>query len=171
MGDRTTTKAYSLRRSGIHNQGLFAKRDIKKGEYIIQYKGEKITKKESERRAIEIEKRGRKNGTGRVFIFELNSRYDIDGSHRGNTARYINHSCEPNCESIQDGQEIWVQATRDIAEGEELTYDYGYAYDNFRDHPCLCGKDSCIGYIVIRSQRWRVRRALEKEQREKNLLN
>ena len=152
---------YELRNSGIHNNGLFAARDIRKGEYIIEYVGEKITKAESERRALEWDKHARTRGHGLVYIFELNKRYDIDGNVDDNPAKFINHSCEPNCEAINTRGRIWIVATRDIPQGEELGYDYGYDLEHFLDHHCLCGKNACVGYIVRADLRKRVKQLLK----------
>ena len=77
-----------------------------------------------------------------------------------NPARRINHSCAPNCESQQGRGRIWIVARRDIAPGEELTFDYGFPYSEWRDHPCRCGAAECAGYIVNTGQRWRVRMAV-----------
>lgn len=146
--------------SGIHNSGVFAATDIKKDQYIVEYLGEKITKKESQRRAEEWESEARTKGFGLVYIFELNKRYDIDGNIENNPAKFINHSCEPNCEAINDNNRIWIAAKRKIKKGEELTYDYGYDMENFLDHKCLCGKKSCIGYIVREDLRPKVKKLL-----------
>src|SRR5499425_1634314 len=89
--------------SRIAGQGLFARQDIRQGTKIIRYIGEKITHEESERRLA----------AGNVYIFGLNERYSIDGSTRKNTARFINHSCEPNCQTEQVGDSIWIIALRD----------------------------------------------------------
>jgi uncharacterized protein len=86
------------------------------GNPIIQYTGEKITKEESARRLRK----------GNVYIFELNERTDIDGKALANKARFINHSCEPNCIVEKTSRTIWIVAGRDISAGEELTYNYGY---------------------------------------------
>lgn len=141
------------RSSGIHGRGIFAAADIKKGIRIIEYVGEKISKKESERRAEKQIKRSRKNADeGAVYIFEINSRYDIDGNVDWNPARFINHSCDPNCETLNDNGHIWIESTRTIKAGEELTYNYGYDVENYADHPCRCGSKNCVGYIVNRKQ-------------------
>ena len=100
---------------------------------------------------------------GGVYIFELNQRYDIDGDVAWNLARRINHSCGPNCETQNIRGHIWVVACRDIASGEELTYDYGFSYTEWRDHPCRCGATECVGHIINAAQRWRVRRRLAGE--------
>ena len=124
--------------SRIAGQGLFTGQDIKQGTKIIRYIGEKITHEESERRLA----------AGNAYIFGLDERYAIDGSTRKNTARYINHSCDPNCETEQFGRIIWIVAIRDITAGEELTYNYGYGIDEEPLEPCHCGAQNCCGYIL-----------------------
>ena len=129
--------------SRIAGQGLFAATDLKKGTRIIQYTGEKISKPESDRRLA----------ADNVYIFELNNHYAIDGQTPRNLARYINHSCAPNCEVENTGRAIWIVAARDISEGEELSYDYGYEAEGYAAHPCNCGAKHCCGYIIAR-QYW-----------------
>jgi SET domain-containing protein len=124
--------------SRIAGQGLFAAQDIKKGTRILPYIGEKIPKDESTRRLA----------YGNSYIFELNERYDIDGKTLANTARYINHSCAPNCDIIHTTRTIWIVALRDINAGEELSYNYGYDIKNYLAHPCHCGASTCCGYIL-----------------------
>lgn len=136
-------KRVRVGRSRIAGLGLFAAIDLKKGIRIIQYTGEKITKQESERRLAD----------DNVYIFELNERYSIDGKTLKNLARYINYSCDPNCEVENTGRAIWIVAARDIQEGEELSYDYGYEADGYESHPCNCGAKNCCGYILAR-QYW-----------------
>ncbi len=121
--------------SSIAGQGLFAAQDIKKGTQVIQYTGEKISKAESVKRLA----------AGNAYIFELNTRYDIDGAGLDNLARYINHSCDPNCVVEQDGSILWIIARRHIQAGEELTYNYGYEAKKYR---CNCGAPQCCGYIL-----------------------
>ena len=147
-------------RSTIHGRGLYARCAIPKDTRVIEYVGERITKAESDRRDAERCARRDGGGDGCVYIFELNKRHDLDGDVAWNPSRLINHSCEPNCEPQGIRGKIWIVATRDIAAGEELLYDYGFDYENWRDHPCRCGVEACFGYIVKRSQRWRVRRAI-----------
>jgi SET domain-containing protein len=130
-------------KSRIDGQGLFAAIDIKKGTRIIRYIGEKIPKAESDRRLVQ----------GNVYIFDLNDRYSIDGKTLKNTARYINHSCDPNCEVEMINHTIWIVALRDIQEGEELSYNYGYDAEHYENNPCNCGAKSCCGYILAR-QYW-----------------
>lgn len=131
-----------VRRSAVHGRGLFAARDLPKGTYVMEYKGERVDKKESERRtALQWE-------NGRVYVFELSRRFDLDGAVRSNLARLANFSCDPNCESINDGgRHIWIVAMRAIRKGEELTYDYNFAWDP-PPPVCKCGSPKCRGYIV-----------------------
>ena len=147
--------------SPIHQTGLFATCDIQEGTEIVQYIGEKISKEESTRRALEWEEKARKNNEGMVYIFELDEDWDIDGRVSDNLARYMNHSCDGNCEAINYDGEIWMVARQDISEGEELVFDYGYDMEHFLDHPCNCGADNCIGYIVQENQRKKVKKLLK----------
>lgn len=126
------------RNSDIHDQGLFASAAIPARTRIIQYIGERITKAESLRRCEEDNR----------YIFALDDQFDVDGNIPDNLARFANHSCSPNCESeLRDG-EIWLVALREIAPGEEITYNYGYDLDEYRDYPCQCGSPDCVGFIL-----------------------
>lgn len=150
-----------VRESSIHGRGLYATCDIEKGADIIQYVGEKISKEESNRRALEWEEKARDTGEGLVYIFELDDDWDIDGRLGENPARYMNHSCDGNCEALNCEGEIWVVARKDIKKDEELVYDYGYDMEHFLDHPCRCGADACIGYIVREDQRKKVKKLIK----------
>ncbi len=150
-------KNWFVKKSKIHGSGIFAAREIQKGEKIIQYIGEKIKKNEGDRRSEQrIKKYLNSKTTGSVYIFELNSRYDIDGSFFYNKARYANHSCNPNCEVEIIKNEIWISSIKKINKGDEITYDYGYEFDkdDFRDHICKCNSINCIGYIISKDD-WR----------------
>lgn len=131
-----------VRRSGVHGRGLFAARGLPKGTYVMEYRGEKVPKKEGSRRT------DAQWAKGRVYTFELSRRFDIDGSPDWNVARLANFSCDPNCESQNErGRKIWIVALRDIRKGEEINYDYNFS---FVDPPpvCKCGSKKCRGYIV-----------------------
>lgn len=156
------TPAHWIRRgaSNIHGRGVYARRSIPAETRIVQYTGERITKAESRRRERLRKERARRGFDGSVYIFELNSRYDLDGRVGGNISRDINHSCSPNCRAELIRGRIWIIAKRKIAPGEELTFDYGYPFREWRDHPCRCGARKCVGFIVNKHQRWRVKRAL-----------
>lgn len=142
---------WKLKKSKIHASGVFATEGISKGTKIIQYIGEKISKKEGDNRSAKRIKRYlHSKKTGSVYIFELNKKYDIDGSPSYNKARYINHSCNPNCEVDISKGEIWIKSIKRIKKSQELTYDYGYEFDkdDYKDHVCKCGSKNCIGYII-----------------------
>lgn len=141
-----------VRGSGIHGRGVYATSFIAKGTRIIEYVGERIDKRESARRGSSQHKKAIKNGDAAVYIFTISKNYDLDGNVPWNTARLINHSCDPNCEAWIVGRRIYIHALRDIQNGEELTFDYGFDVDCYEDHPCLCGRAGCVGYIVGRDQ-------------------
>ncbi len=142
---------WKVKKSKIHGSGVFSTVAIPKDTKIIEYIGDKISKKEGDRRsAIRLKKYLNSKTTGSVYIFELNNRYDIDGSPKYNKARYINHSCNPNCEvEIKNGK-IWIVSIKNIKKGVELSYDYGYEFDeeDYADHVCKCGAKKCIGYVI-----------------------
>ena len=100
----------------------------------------------------------------RQFIYLiLNSRYDLDGDFKYNTARLINHSCNPNCEVDGKGLKLWIFSLRDIKKGEELSYDYGFSFDeDYKQFPCKCGSKNCCGYIVREGSRWRIKKKKKK---------
>jgi SET domain-containing protein len=124
--------------SSIHGTGAFASADILLGSWIIEYVGEKISKEES------LERCQANNGC----IFYLDSEHDLDGNVERNAARFINHSCAPNCTVELIAGQLWVVAARDIKGGEEITFNYGYDLVEFREHPCHCGAVGCVGYIL-----------------------
>ena len=138
------------KKSHVHGSGLFAVQNIKKGSKIIEYIGDKVTKKEGDKRADKQIKQYKKNkNNGMVYIFELNKLYDIDGFVSYNHAKLINHSCNPNCEVEIINNEIWISAIKNIKKNTELSYNYGYSYDtDYVDHICKCGSSNCVGYIL-----------------------
>jgi SET domain-containing protein len=133
--------------SAIHGTGGFARCDIPHGTRIIEYVGERITKDESEKRCV----------ADNAYIFTLTDEHDLDGNIPENPARFINHSCAPNCEAEDDGGRIWIVTLRDIRAGEELSFNYGYDLEDYREHPCLCGVTECVGFIVAEELFDRVR--------------
>lgn len=155
-----------IRDSPIHGRGLVATKDIPAGTRVIEYVGEKISKAESDRRGEKQYERAEETGEGSVYLFTLNKRYDIDGNVPWNAARLINHSCEPNCETDIIKGHIWIIALREIGEGEELFYNYGFDLEYFEHHPCLCGTDSCQGYIVAEEHWKALRKELKKRARK-----
>jgi SET domain-containing protein len=124
--------------SAIHGRGGFARARIPQAARVIEYVGERISKAESLRRCQ----------SNNEYIFTVTETEDLDGNVPWNPARFINHSCEPNCEAILEVDRIWIVALRDIQPGEELTFNYGYDLADYREHPCRCGANNCVGYIV-----------------------
>lgn len=147
---------FEVRRSKIHGSGVFAAKNIKKGEFIIEYKGLLRSHQEVDA-AYDGE-----NETGHTFLFTLNEDFVVDANIKGNEARWINHSCDPNCDSEHvdavDGDKskdrIEIKALRDIKAGEELSYNYGIRLSE-RHTPklkklwaCLCGSPKCSGTML-----------------------
>ncbi|HET7374969.1 MAG TPA: SET domain-containing protein-lysine N-methyltransferase [Gemmatimonadaceae bacterium] len=145
-----------LRRSPIHGLGGFARRDIPTGTRIIEYTGEKISNSEADRR-YDDEAMKRHH----TFLFVLNSRTCVDAAFEGNEARFLNHSCAPNCEAVIERGHIWIDALTDISAGSELLYDYQYeddpeyTQDDLRFYACHCGAPNCRGTIVKTRRRVR----------------
>jgi len=144
------------RKSPIHGNGVFAVAPIAKGERIIEYKGKRRTHEE-----VDADTSGDVE-SGHTFLFTLNDDYVVDANYGGNDARWINHSCDPNCEAVIDEDEggdrrkdrIFIEALRDIRPGEELTYNYGIVLAE-RHTPrlkkiwaCLCGSPKCTGTML-----------------------
>jgi SET domain-containing protein len=149
-------KLYKIKKSNIDNRGVYAAQNIKAGKIIIYYKGKIITKKETE-------KNPKYDNDKAIYLFNLNSRYDLDGDFENNDARLINHTCNPNCEVAGKGLKLWIFALRDIKKGEELSYDYGFGFDeDFKQFPCKCQSKNCCGYIVREGSRWRINKFKKK---------
>lgn len=132
------TKRLLFKESPIHGLGGFAKIEIQSGIRVIEYVGERISKQESMHRCE----------ASNHYIFAINDREDLDGNVDWNPARFINHSCAPNCEVEWDGSHLWIVAKRDIKAGEEITFNYGYDLVDYQEYPCACGSAECVGYIV-----------------------
>ena len=150
-------KLYKIRKSKIDNRGLYAATNIKKNTKIIEYKGKIITVKETETNP-------KFDNDKAIYLFNLNKKYDLDGDFKYNTARLINHSCDPNCEVDGVGLKLWIYAIKDIKKNEELTYDYGFSFDkDYKDFPCRCGAKKCVGFIVNSQSRWRIKKSRKKK--------
>ena len=145
--------------SGIHGRGVFAKRKIPKETKIMEYFGERISKEESNRRGTEqMEMAAKDDSVGAVYIFDLNKKWDIDGNVPENIARYANHSCEENCEAFNEDDRIFYYSSRSIQKNEEILIDYGYALEHFADHPCCCGTKKCVGFILAKDDRKKLKK-------------
>jgi uncharacterized protein len=134
----TASGMFEVRPSRIHGTGVFARAGIPEGTKILEYVGERLDKEESLRR----------RQAGNFFVFTVTEEFDIDGAVDWNPARFINHSCAPNCEAQEEEEHIWIIALRDIRAGEELSFNYGYDLQDYEEHPCRCGAPQCLGYMV-----------------------
>jgi len=149
-----------VRRSRIQGRGVFATRRIAEGERIIEYTGERLTHDEADERCSDDESMRRHH----TFLFAVDDKWCIDGGRGGNESRYINHSCEPNCEVVISRRRVFVHALRDIEPGEEILYDYWYLTDEGYDwedlrriYPCRCGAPTCRGTLARPPKRRRKR--------------
>ena len=139
------------RDSGIHGRGVYATRPIQKGARIIEYLGERISHAEADRR---YELKG--DDDGHTFLFIASRRTVIDAGVHGNEARFINHSCDPNCETVIENGRVFIEAIRRIKPGEELGYDYQLTWESTDDpvelalYACRCGAKKCRGTMLDR---------------------
>lgn len=158
------TLPFRVRRSKVHGLGVFATRAIKKGARIAEYLGDRISHNEADRRYD-----SKDETDNHTFLFSVDRGLVIDAGVNGNDARYINHSCDPNCESVIEDRRVFVDAIRNIKLGEELTYDYQIGREK-GDPPnvdeiyaCRCGAKDCRGTMLWPPkktvQRKRVKRA------------
>jgi uncharacterized protein len=138
---------FEIRRSKIQGRGAFATRPIRKGARVAEYVGERISHEEGDTRYDDA-----KMKRHHTFLFVVNSKILVDAGVGGNDARFINHSCDPNCEVVIEDKRIFIDATRAIPEGEELFYDYSYDRDDAEGdesrYPCYCGSEQCRGTIL-----------------------
>lgn len=138
-----------VRESGVHGKGVYAIRPLKAGDRVLEYKGEIITWKEALRRHPHDPSQ-----PNHTFYFHLDDGHVIDGKHQGNSAKWINHSCEPNLEAEQDGNRVFLMALHDIEPEEELFFDYGLVIDERmtaklkKEYACWCGAPSCRGTML-----------------------
>ena len=140
-----SARRFVARRSKTHGRGVFATTFIPAGSRLIEYKGDIIDEAESERRYPD---------TAHTFLFGLEDGRIIDGGSRGNTSRWINHSCEPNCEAVEEEGRVFIDAMRDIQPGEEISIDYSLDIDAehteelIREYACGCGVEHCRGTLL-----------------------
>ena len=147
-------RPFVVRRSPIQGKGVFATRFIPAGVRLIEYTGERLTPAEAEARYPEsAESRGVRHHTY-LFAIDEPEEVVIDAAVGGNAARFINHSCDPNCQAIEEDGRIFIEAIRNIQPGNELTYDYAYVLAERhtpaakRRFPCHCGASNCRGTIL-----------------------
>jgi hypothetical protein len=140
---------FEVRSSPVHGMGAFALRRIPKGTRIIEYLGERVSHREADRRY-----EGKDANDAHTFLFIVDSRTVIDAGVNGNDARFLNHSCNPNCESVIERRRVFIEAIRTIEPGEEMTYDYQIQRED--DDPpgieeifaCHCGFPQCRGTML-----------------------
>lgn len=144
------TQPFEIRRSRIQGRGGFATQPIRKGTRIIEYRGEPITHKEADRRYDDDDANGRHH----TFLFILSDDIVLDARITKCDAKYLNHSCDPNCESVIEDGAIWIDAIKSIKPEEELVYDYQFEFDDqydaedIRYYACRCGTAKCRGTII-----------------------
>jgi uncharacterized protein len=149
-----TPDMIEVRRSNVHGMGVFALKPIPKGTRLIEYVGERVSHQEADSRYEEKDA-----NDAHTFLFIVDSRTVIDAGVDGNDARFFNHACNPNCESVIEAKRVYIETTRDIAPGEELTYDYQIQRE--RDDPpdidevfaCHCGAPDCRGTMLWPTKR------------------
>ena len=144
-----TNKYFVVRGSGVHGKGAFARKTIRKGTRLVEYVGEHISPAESDRRYDDTKVKNH-----HTFLFSVDNRRVIDATFDGNEARFINHSCDPNCDAIIEKRRVYIESNRTIRPGEELAYDYNYERTSKttkadeRLYRCLCGSPECRGTIL-----------------------
>ena len=154
-----STRRIQVRRSGVHGRGVFALLDLAEGESLIEYTGEVISWPEALRRHPHDPAQ-----PNHTFYFHVEDGRVIDGNVGGNSARWINHSCQPNCEAEEDGGRVFIKALRNIGAGEELFFDYGLIIDArhtkklLADYPCWCGAPECRGTLLAAKDKTRKKR-------------
>jgi SET domain-containing protein len=147
--DASRLKLIEVRESPIHGRGVYARTHIKKGKRILEYVGERISHEEADRRYL-----AKGQDDGHTFFFVVDERTVIDGGSGGNESRFVNHSCNPNCETVIEGRRVFVEAIRDIEPGEELVYDYQLTWESTDDpedlalYACRCGAKNCRGTML-----------------------
>lgn len=145
----STNKYFEVRESRVQGKGAFATKKIRKGTRVIEYTGEIISPEEESKR-YDDENMDRHH----TFLFAIDEKHTIDAGPYGSDAKYINHSCDPNCEAVNDDGRIFIEAIQTIQPGEELNYDYGYEQETkptkeeLALYPCHCGSKNCRGTIL-----------------------
>ncbi len=140
-------RRFAVRNSGIHGKGVFATVPIPAGTRLIEYKGERLTE-------AQVDKRYAKDDNPHTFLFALDDGIVIDATFGGNSARWINHSCAPNCEAVDDKDRIYIETLRAIRPGEELSYNYRIELEERHTpalkqlYQCRCGARRCTGTIL-----------------------
>ncbi|GAC1695727.1 MAG: SET domain-containing protein-lysine N-methyltransferase [Gemmatimonadaceae bacterium] len=157
---------FVIRRSPIAGRGAFATRRIRRGERIIEYTGQRLSWAQADRRYPDDA-----TVDHHTFLFAIDDDIVVDAARQGNAARFINHSCAPNCDAVIDDDRIFIEAIRPISVGEELCYDYAYELDvthtarQKKLYPCRCGASSCRGTILANKRPARPKKARSRQTR------
>ena len=145
------SRRYVVRSSDIQGRGVFAQQPIAKGDLIGEYTGERITEAEADRRYPFAD-----DERHHTFLFRLDNEMIIDAEHGGSAVKYINHSCDPNCEAVEEDDRILIYALKNIKPGVELAYDYNFILEERHSpkakaqYPCYCGSKKCRGTILAK---------------------
>jgi SET domain-containing protein len=159
------------RRSGVHGKGMFAVQDLAEGETLIEYVGEVISWKEALRRHPHDP-----TDPNHTFYFHVDEKHVIDAKHGGNSSRWINHSCAPNCEADEQKGRVFIKALRNIPAGDELFYDYGLIIDAKytkklkAEYPCWCGAPTCRGTLLAPKDKDDQKKAKKKSSKKSKKL-
>ena len=143
---------FEVRKSPIQGLGVFATGQIPAGVRLIEYTGERLSPAEADARYPDSDDRHH------TYLFAIDDDVVIDAAVGGNDARFINHSCDPNCDAVVEDTRIWIETSRDIEPGEELAYDYAYVLEQRHTpaaklrYPCNCGSANCRGTILAKKR-------------------
>jgi SET domain-containing protein len=167
-GRRPKTPLFEVRHSRVHGYGVFALRRIRKGTNIIEYLGERVSHELADTRYASKDPKD-----GHTFLFTVDAKTVIDAGVNGNEARFVNHGCDPNCQTVQIGKRIFIEAIRTLRPGEELAYDYRIRRD--ADDPadidvvfrCLCGAQNCRGTMLEARPKKRATRRQKKRAKQR----
>ena len=155
MKPKSRQRSFEVRSSRVGGLGVFATRKIAKGTRLIEYTGERLTAAESDARYPEDDE----SGNHHTFLFSIDDDVVIDAAFHGNDARWINHSCDPNCDAVVENGRLWIETIREVRRGEELAYDYAYELEERhspaakRRYPCRCGAANFRGTILTKKRK------------------
>ena len=153
--EKRPSRPFEVRQSGIQGLGVFATRAIPAGTRLIEYTGERLTDAQADARYPEDDE----SGSHHTFLFSIADDVVIDAAFHGNDARWINHSCDPNCDAVVEDGRLWIETIRDVKRGEELAYDYAYELEERhtpaakKRYPCICGAATCRGTILTKKRK------------------
>jgi SET domain-containing protein len=145
---RRANENFEIRESPIQGLGAFAIRAIPAGTRLIEYAGERLTPRQADERYPDDDERHH------TFLFAIDDDIVVDAAVNGNDARFLNHSCDPNCDVVIEDKRLWIETIRDVEPGEELAYDYAFILPERhtpaakRRYPCYCGAANCRGTIL-----------------------